>query len=356
MKIIGEMKKFRRSIIFYFKFQRKIYKLRRKNSKIYFCVGSAVHGNMGDQALGYCRHEFLKKIGVQAHSIIEFTSRDEMRFWEQICKCIQQEDIILLRGGGYWGDLWLDGFDNLLQWIKAFPGNKVVVFPQSIFFSNTKEGEEIKKASLDIIVQAKNLHLFARDYASYERLKELYVTANVYVTPDTVLAYKPDLGNDSIARKGVIFCIRKDKESYIEQTKIEELKTLFAQLDETITYQDTSIDFQLQKINDRKKKLEELWRAFASAKMIVTDRLHGMIFATITGTPCIVYDNIDGKIGHQFEWIKNLEYVRFAKEEQDMLALCLELLNKGGSEYPLEKIFPQFEDLSRVVLGENSGR
>ena len=37
-----------------------------------------------------------------------------------------------------------------------------------------------------------------------------------------------------------------------------------------------------------KQKIEE----FQSAELVITDRLHGMIFSVITGTPCIAFDNL----------------------------------------------------------------
>lgn len=55
------------------------------------------------------------------------------------------------------------------------------------------------------------------------------------------------------------------------------------------------------------KKLDDL----KSAELVVTDRLHGMIFAAITSTPCIVLPNYNHKIKYQYEWIKHLNYIVF---------------------------------------------
>lgn len=42
---------------------------------------------------------------------------------------------------------------------------------------------------------------------------------------------------------------------------------------------------------------------------MVTDRLHGMIFAYITGTPAIVFSNSNQKVKNCFEWIKDCGYI-----------------------------------------------
>lgn len=43
----------------------------------------------------------------------------------------------------------------------------------------------------------------------------------------------------------------------------------------------------------RKEALSDLFDQFRSLQLIVTDRLHGMIFAAITSTPCIVFGNFN---------------------------------------------------------------
>ena len=42
--------------------------------------------------------------------------------------------------------------------------------------------------------------------------------------------------------------------------------------------------------------LNKKFREFSERNLIITDRLHGMIFAAITGTPCVAMDNISHKI------------------------------------------------------------
>jgi pyruvyl transferase EpsI len=54
-------------------------------------------------------------------------------------------------------------------------------------------------------------------------------------------------------------------------------------------------------------KLDE----FAKSKLVITDRLHGMIFSAITGTPCIVFANSNGKVEAEYQWIQSLPYIRF---------------------------------------------
>jgi len=46
---------------------------------------------------------------------------------------------------------------------------------------------------------------------------------------------------------------------------------------------------------------------FSSSKLVVTDRLHGMVFAALAGTPCVVMGNCNYKVKGIYNWIENKE-------------------------------------------------
>ena len=58
--------------------------------------------------------------------------------------------------------------------------------------------------------------------------------------------------------------------------------------------------------NDKETKLAEFMEEMSTKKLVVTDRLHGMILAYITKTPCIVFENSNHKIRSTYEtWLKS---------------------------------------------------
>src|SRR5699024_1734022 len=69
----------------------------------------------------------------------------------------------------------------------------------------------------------------------------------------------------------------------------------------------------------RKKYLERKFKEFSTSKLVVTDRLHGMIFSLITGTPCIAFDNISKKVSGVYEWFKDTGYIICITEENKYL-------------------------------------
>ena len=52
--------------------------------------------------------------------------------------------------------------------------------------------------------------------------------------------------------------------------------------------------------------------------MVITDRLHGMIFCAITETNCIVLDSKSPKLRGCYEWISHLGYIRFVSNTDEL--------------------------------------
>ena len=89
-------------------------------------------------------------------------------------------------------------------------------------------------------------------------------------------------------------------------------------------------------INERKIELSKIWKQFESSEWIITDRLHGMIFAFITRTPAIVIPNNNHKIGSCYEWIKNCGYIFFVPEPS--IKVILDILKRKDIQYNFEQV------------------
>ena len=64
----------------------------------------------------------------------------------------------------------------------------------------------------------------------------------------------------------------------------------------------------------RDNLLEAKFNEFQTSKLVITDRLHGMIFAAITQTPCIVFGSLTHKTTESHAWLKNLGYIQFCED------------------------------------------
>ena len=83
-------------------------------------------------------------------------------------------------------------------------------------------------------------------------------------------------------------------------------------------------------------------------------KIYGMIFAVITGTPCIVFGNYNHKVEKSYEWFKELPYIHFVAEHEEIKNLDNEierLLNLDAQEYNndyskkiFDKVFEEIEE------------
>lgn len=297
-------------------FQFDYYK--NKNS-IYFMLIPEC-GDFGEQAIIYATIRFLED-NYPDYRIIQINYSETSLYIEKIKKCFKRGDFIVLNGGGNIGNHYIleEARRYIINNLNSFP---IISFPQTIYFSNDKEGSSEFKQSRDIYNQNKDLILFAREEKSYEIMKKNFKNNNIYLIPDIVfyLCNKIKPVHNNVERNQIMTCFRKDKESYFEIDKKEEIiKTLSENF--SIFENDTIMNNIVGNLQ-RNFELRKIWDEYYKSKLVITDTLHGMIFAVITKTPCIVLRSSDYKVTESYKWIKNLNYIKIADD------LTIENFNK----------------------------
>ena len=258
----------------------------------------------------------------------------------------------MLTGGGNFGNEYELSQNIRDDVIKNWKSNKKIIFLQTIYFINATEGKERLEKSREIYIQENNVYLFTREEKSYEFAQKTY-DCESFLVPDIVL-FKGK--QSSIERKRqTLLCMRSDKEkklSDVERLKI--IEAVQASKSEII-YTDTQLDYNVpkeQRIVEIEKKLN-LWR---ESELVITDRLHGMIFAAITGTPCIALGNYNQKVEGTYQWIQHLPYVKFVKNIDDMEKWVLELPKIKNCQFDHEKLVEKYDSLRRVIENETKRR
>lgn len=275
---------------------------------------AANYGNLGDIAITYAQKNFLEK-NFPNHKIIEIPIDKTYENMKSLQKIINTDDVITIIGGGNFGDIYLEIEKARQFFIKKFPKNKIVCFPQTIDFSKSEKGKKELKKAIKIYGRHKNLVLFARERKSYDIMKNNFKKNRVLLAPDIVLSLNKQLPKEE--RKYITLCFRNDKENKIDQ---KEKNKLIANLKEKYKGQVIEKDTHVGNIkieqDDREKYLNDIWDTFRKSKIVLTDRLHGMIFSAITGTPCIAFQNSNGKIQQTYEaWLKDIPEIEMINEE-----------------------------------------
>ncbi|WP_040203793.1 polysaccharide pyruvyl transferase family protein [Neobacillus jeddahensis] len=269
-----------------------------------FVAMAADYGNLGDVAITEAQTSFLKDY-FPDYEIIPLYVKN-LYSLTKLKKVITPSDIITTIGGGNMGDVY-EGLENQRRYIiKSFPHNKIISFPQSIDF---KKEKNLNK-SIKIYSKHPNLHIFARELKSYELMKNSFKKNHIHLVPDIV--FYINRTEPRFNRKGVIICLRNDLEGVISSIHKNSLIAAIEEKYQQVHFYDTVInDFSTDMAN---QKLEDIWIAFKQAKVVVTDRLHGMIFCAITKTPCIVFSNSNHKIISTYQcWLSDLAFIRYIK-------------------------------------------
>lgn len=323
--------------------------LRTPFGKKAYVFGSPDYDNLGDSAILIAEVKFLEKVGFQTEQIKEITVSEYLKDREIIRRWGSKNSLICGLGGGNMGNQWPreERFRSIL--FEDFPENPSVIFPQTIHFIDNGHKFEDEQKTVQYYDGHKNLTIVSREKRSEEVVRSLYPHCNVILIPDIVLSAKmEDFGAIGQERNGVLFCCRSDTEKSIDNSVWERLQEVVNKAGKKFCTTDTNAGYQVTKDNRResvRKKMQE----FCGAELVITDRLHGMIFAALTGTPCIVFSNYNHKVKGTYDWISYLPYIRYVETEEEAVKLIPELLQMKNCKYDNTPLIPYFDKLAEVV-------
>lgn len=316
--------------------------------KVYI-LGTPIHTNIGDSAIVLAEKCFLHATGIKDSRIIELTALQLHRDQNFFVRHIRKRNLLCWHGGGNMGNQWLKEENLRRDIMVCFPDNPTIILPQTIYHAPDEVGQLEQKRSVPIYNGKKNLTLVAREQTSYELMGMLYPDTSLILTPDIVLsATMETFGVESGDRNGVLLCMRNDAERSMTEEDRATVESILSERGLSYRKTDMHSEAAVTKEN-RSNRVREKMLEFVSTKLVITDRLHGMVFAAITGTPCIVFSNYNHKVRGTYEWIKYLPYIRYAETVADVEWYLPELLAMENCQYDNAPLMPYFEELAKAV-------
>lgn len=273
--------------------------------------------NMGDHAIVRAETEFIHRCLGDEVTIVEIQTGQTESAIDYLRKNIRKQDLIVLSGGGYIGDEYIEVYTPLKRILKEFRKNKTIVFPQTIYFSEVHREKQFSQ----LCKNHENLTIFVREKKSHEIFRNIGITT--YLVPDIVLSQTPKEHN---ANEDILLCMRNDVEKNMSDSEVQKLFKIlqnFGSVIVTDTVESTIFPF-----DQRFAYLDKMLNSFSNSRLVVTDRIHGMIFSYITNTPCLVFGNYNHKVESEYEWIKDCSNIRFV------------------NSFHIDKIY---EELSKVI-------
>lgn len=277
-----------------------------------FIIGTPSHGNLGDHAIWYATWKLLREMYATAN-IVDILIEDFFAEIDAIYELTQDQDLIIMQGGGNLGNCYMD--DEMIRRyvLLRFQKNQIILFPQTVYFTDDKKGKEELKKSIMIYNSHPNLTLMGRDHVSTCFLKE-HFNASIYEAFDVVLTMS---AKSEQSRRGALICLRNDSESSLPDPRRKEIISRIERICPELRITDT-MDESFAWREEREERVLKKIQEFQMAQIVITDRLHGMIFSAITGTPCIVLNNNNSKVKNCYEKLRNLKYIQFIDDTSSL--------------------------------------
>lgn len=272
--------------------------------------------NVGDVLIFQGEMDFLKTI---PHRCKEMAT---MKSFSLRLPDIQEDELLIFSGGGYFGDLWPAGptFQRLI--LEKYPNNPMLIFPQSVCFKDpVKLNDAVSRYG-----KHKNLSVCLRDRQSYDFFRAHFPN-NAYLVPD--MAFYADL--DSLRGADVSCCgklllYRQDKEANMcpalqnlldegdyfvrdwpsldRRSLVEKIKS---RIKNTNAFCGKMYDWGVKNIY-RKYILRSGINFIDHYEEVASTRLHGCVLALLLGKKTKAIDNSYGKVHALIDtWLANCD-------------------------------------------------
>jgi pyruvyl transferase EpsO len=245
--------------------------------------------------------------------------------------------VILLTGGGSFGDLWPIGQECREDILRSFPDHPVIQLPQSIHFENRDAMDRARR----VLEGHRDFTLLVRDDRSLEvTRRELGV--NGVLCPDLALCLGT-LDRPAAAEHDIVWLSRTDRESaspppadsdiavtdWVDEPGTVLRRVNYALMGAAVRRPSSRLWRSLLVRTYgplAKRRLRRGLRVLARGRVVITDRLHGHILSLMMGVPHVVLDNTYGKISSFHRtWTAGADGVRIAGSAAEAVALARQL-------------------------------
>lgn len=281
-----------------------------------FVFLAADYGNIGDLAITAAQRKFIARAAPSRH-IVPVPISATREVIRSLRRQVVPGDLITIIGGGNMGSLYPDIEEHRQLVIRSFPKNRIVCFPQSLDWTQSRESDSALAQILRTYSGHPDLQVFARESVSRDKLRSLFAghpNVRIGYVPDVVLsASAAELGFDGRPdSSGILLCMRDDRERSLAPEQLAQLRKILEDTGQRITVTDTHAGGSRLDEAQCAHLLADKLAQFAGARLVVTDRLHGMILSLVAGTPCLVLPNANHKIRQTWQdWLGDVPQVSF---------------------------------------------
>lgn len=301
-------------------------------------IGSPEHGNLGDHAITQAELAFFRDHVPEAE-VFDIPMAFYRVYRRKIGALARKTDRIAVSGGGWLGNVWYHNEKIVLDIVKRFSDQRIVILPQTIWYRPSRKTARQKKRARRTYFSHQNLTLLVREQESLAVAKTL--CADARYCPDMCL-YLDD--RKPREREGALLCFRQDRERTLEGGVVQQIEDFLLERGCPFRYTTTVLTKPVMG-EQAAAALEKKFEEFRGARVVVTDRLHAALFSAVTGTYCIAFDNLTGKVSGVLTQCRGTGAPYLATSAENALNKAKEYL---AAEEPAVITAPSFEELIHI--------
>lgn len=307
-----------------------------------FLVLSPTYKNLGDHAIAKAEIDLLTEWGIKYREVtIDVVQVLAKHNDYKVFGC----GTVLITGGGYLGTLWPHMHEMTSKIIEQNPHAKIVILPNTLYFEETPDGQKLFENSIEVFNLPNVKRIYLREKISYDMVWGKYSKAKLM--PDMVMSLNES--RSGMKRKGCLISLRDDKEKTLSESKTTAVYDSAKQLFGTdVITMDMRNDTDVL-VDERMEKLGQKFDQFRHAELVITDRLHGMVFAAITGTECIVMNSRSHKLIGCYEWLEQLDYIHFCNNAEEICSIYDEMSHEEHY-YDVNMLSPWFGEMKNELI------
>eukprot|EP00835_Amoeboradix_gromovi_P001739 NODE_86_length_22163_cov_0.379442.p2 type:complete len:623 gc:universal NODE_86_length_22163_cov_0.379442:2290-4158(+) len=266
-------------------------------------IDVANHDNLGDVFIWLGEEIALSRIGVQINYHCLSHTNQCTSVIPTLKAKVNEKTAILLQGGGNFGDLYR--FETKLRniYVKEFPNNVMVFFPQSIYYKN----KTLMKTDSDLYSKHDKLHLMVRSEQSKNILDTHFIESKRYLVPDSAFMIG-SIEPNCEPHLDLVILKRTDQESILPPKFVKYIHDRMAEKGYTYKIFDW-FDYPKEERNYgyyNGKPTDPMrlprWaldvgnRMLCQGRVVLTDRLHATILSLLMDKPVVALENNYKKI------------------------------------------------------------
>lgn len=239
---------------------------------------------------------------------------------------IPADQIIVLQGGGNFGDLYPTHQRFREKIVAAYPNHRIVILPQTIHYKD----ESAFDLAAEVFNRHPDVHLYVRDPQSFEAASRKFHRCQVVLSPDMAHQLWP-IEPRSRPEKELLCFFRTDIEKTGYQDRLEREAGDYmdwGSLYNKVERKSIRVIGRMLRNRGSASLTQAIWgkysdylvgkaiRTFSGYRHVRTSRLHGHILSCLLDKPNVLLDNSYGKNSNYYRtWTETVASARMGESQ-----------------------------------------